>query len=177
MNILLTSRLLHDEASEHFYENQTLLVRIRYSGRKRPCVQSTNHGRLAPMNPRTCKFFKRLEITVEVYPKPYPLNREGVFVCPQDAIVELLSMLPNVETVVFSFNNSFTRAWQDRVPENDQIVDALHWLIDRIPSSIELRWDFTYWSEERLGGVLKEKLARRGSLHTCKSVTREGRGR
>ena len=169
VNVLLVSRRVHDEASEHFYRNQTLLVRATCGSPNVPAGPTLHCGGLAAMSPRRRQFFKQLEIEVSQSHKAL-VDPNSEETDPAVHFVGVLGMLPNIDVIVFSFGFFFFAMWSHGRPASVLMPYGLRYLLDCIPDSLKIRWDFTRLSRQIFREDLEAKLARRGGIHECLSA-------
>ncbi|KAF2134870.1 hypothetical protein P153DRAFT_362593 [Dothidotthia symphoricarpi CBS 119687] len=181
LDILRVSHQLYDECVKYFYENRTLWM---MAGRDQTGTLTDEYvGRayetLAVMNTQTRLLFKRLEIMVQVWllpPANIPASRRHYGIPPvSEPMRQIFALLPNLETVLFSFNpvkNSMFERGMPRVYRMRE--DILLWVLDSMPEPApRIQWDISrsspFWNDEH-ERVLRPKLEERTGMEMGESV-------
>jgi hypothetical protein len=147
LDIMRTNRQLHAEVTKHFYENRTLRFQV---GRDDDdallshALVLEHYETLAVMRPQTRALFTRLDISIQpLSPGPaaqVPVRRYPRIVPVADPMRCSLALLPNLATVVISLANLNSRPWRRRGVVAEQRIRTLKWLLECIPSNVQVVW-------------------------------------
>ncbi|KAF2878007.1 hypothetical protein BDV95DRAFT_8308 [Massariosphaeria phaeospora] len=172
LTILRTCHQLHDEVTKYLYRDRTLFVKAVTGGKD--MVSSAhitqNYESVAAMAPTTRLYFKTLEIQVDYQASRDVCGPRFPHALPSyDPFADTFKLLPALETVVVSFpphgpNPSTKYRYAKR-------KEPVAWLIEHIPDSLQLRWDFTHWHDEAGEQMVADRMASRGGLQHGASVS------
>jgi hypothetical protein len=147
LDIMRTNRQLHAEVTKHFYENRTLHLQV---GRDeddvlmRHALMLEHYETLAVMAPRTRALFTSLDISIQPLSPgsaaQAPVRRYPHIVPVADPMRRSLALLPNLATVVISLANLNSRPRRQRGIVADHRIRTLKWLLQCIPSNIQVSW-------------------------------------
>jgi hypothetical protein len=142
-----TNRQLHAEVTKHFYENRTLRLQV---GRDEDdallshALMLEHYETLAVMRPQTRALFTSLDICIQpLSPRAatqVPVRRYPRIVPVVDPMRSSLALLPNLATVVLSLANLNSRPWRQRGVIAEQRIRTLKWLLECIPSNVQVVW-------------------------------------
>lgn len=172
LRILRTSRQLHNEASKYFYENRKLFIGLT-KGHGFEAMDYNGIARVyeitASIPHRTRTLFRHLDIMVGYVGLRADVRRYPEIKPVDDPFRETLALLPNLGTVLISFRPGATTTV---APITDRKAAVL-WLIDAIPESITLLWDYTDWRDKAGEDFVSRGMEKRGGVKLGESVARQ----
>lgn len=123
------------------------------------------------MSPRTRLFFHKLEIQMD-YLWDMGMGPQTIFLSQEvqpgiQQVLQLLKLLPNLNTVLVAFPMSSQHA--DR--NDNSWFRPICWLIDSIPTTVQMLWDFGDWDKDKIIQAVAEKMEARGGLQRAESIS------
>lgn len=173
-----TNRQIYKEVTKYFYENRTLFMivaRDKDSQMLSNEYASRYYETLAVMNAETRRLFTRLEVYIAHFSEQTFMPRRYQMVpSVADPMRHIISLLPNLETVVIALGRTPSRPLKALVRVAIQRNETLDWLLAYLPPEVEIIWDEKTmpalegdWNEFHLWNMVKN----RGSLVHEKSIT------
>jgi hypothetical protein len=142
-----TNHQLHAEVTKYFYQNRTLRLQV---GRDEGdalmshALMLEHYETLAVMRPQTRALFTSLDISIQPLSlgpaTQAPIQRYPRVVPVADPMCCSLALLPNLATVVLSLANLNSRPWRRRGVVAEQRIRTLQWLLECIPSNVQVLW-------------------------------------
>ena len=168
---LRVSRQIYTEVRKYFFDNRTLLVKTtRDNGQMELSTLAQCYKKVARMRGETRAGFKRLEIMVDYHSPASAHGTISVDGIERSPLREMMDLLANLDVVLVSFPDRLTKGamansraalWLRRVPAKDGRRE-LEWLVDQIPETMALQWDFTDFDDAPCIKAIAKKMERRG---------------
>lgn len=144
LDIMRANKQVHNEVVEYLYEKRTLFM-IVARDRESPTLTNEYLSRyyetLASMPTQTRQHFTKLEIQIGyLSSQTFTAKRHTHVPSVSDPMSHILFLLPNLDTVVISFQSLlYTSVSTHRIVR--ERTQTAEWLIKYIPESVNVVWD------------------------------------
>jgi hypothetical protein len=141
-----TNRQLHAEVKKYFYQNRTLCILAAHDGGREilsKLYMSKYYETLAVMDPQTRLFFTKLDIQIKpLFPDTIDVTarRHSHVPVVTDPMRQILTLLPNLATIVLSLGQVSFLPRATRTYVSGQRIDTLKWLLECIPCKVQVLW-------------------------------------
>ncbi|CAO2652200.1 Nn.00g004830.m01.CDS01 [Neocucurbitaria sp. VM-36] len=144
LDIMRANKQLHDEVAKYLYENRTLFMVAARNSQSQTLSDEymlRYYETLASMPTQTRLRFKKLEIQIgHLVSQPSAPRRYTDVPSVSDPMRHILALLPNLDTVVISFQSLlYTSVSTHRIVR--ERAETAEWLMKYIPASVSILWD------------------------------------